>query len=953
MTEWTADKVRATFIEFFQANGHSFVPSSPTVPHDDPTLLFANAGMNQYKPIFQGTVDPASDFAKLTRACNSQKCIRAGGKHNDLDDVGKDVYHHTFFEMLGNWSFGEYFKKEAIGFSWKLLTEVFGLDPERLYVSYFEGSAKDGLPVDAEARQYWMDIGIPESRVLPFGSKENFWEMGEVGPCGPCSEIHYDRIGGRDAAALVNMDDPDVLEIWNLVFIQFNREADGNLRPLPHKHIDTGMGLERLVSVLQDKRSNYDTDVFMPLFAAVQGLTGARPYTGKVGAEDADGIDMAYRVIADHIRTLSFAIADGGVPSNDGRGYVLRRILRRGARYARRKFSVELGGFFGRLVDTVVEQMGGVFPEVAKNADLIKEILCEEEASFARTLDRGERLFEQTVSKMADGSTVIPGASVWRLYDTYGFPVDLTRIMAEEAGLRVDEDEFAREQERSRAVSKQRKGGAGGTGNVVLDVHAIADLNERGVPKTDDQPKYAERSVEARVLAVFDGTAFVGGEERSIATNPDDVPAVGIVLDRTNFYAEQGGQEYDTGSLVTADSEFTVENVQVYGGFVLHTGFLKYGTLRVGDTVDAQYDILRRQPIRNNHTATHVLNLALRKVLKSEEADQRGSLVAPDRLRLDFAYKAAVSADEVHAVEEMCNKAIKDNLRAYSREVPLSEARQIAGLRAVFGEVYPDPVRVVAIGVDVDEVLKTPHDARWAEFSIEFCGGTHVVATGELKHFVITEESSIARGIRRIVAVTGEEAMKAQLLYRSLAAEVATLPTLQGAQLDAELKRLSKELELATIGAYEKYQLRADLDAVRKTFAEADKAAKAQQLKQATEVVQAEIEQNPDQEAFVFRLPAAGKTVTQVATYVKGLNTKAAYFIAVDEATGRVAHQCVVPRALVARGLRASEWAAAVAAVVGGKCGGKDESAQGSGTDASKVDEAVRVAEEHVKAHLA
>ncbi|KAJ1795603.1 Alanine--tRNA ligase, partial [Coemansia sp. RSA 2598] len=324
---------------------------------------------------------------------------------------------------------------EAIGFAWELLTKVYGLNPERLYVTYFEGSQKDGLPVDNDAKQYWLDIGLPESRILPFGSKENFWEMGEVGPCGPCSEIHYDRIGGRDAAALVNMDDPDVLEIWNLVFMEFNREADGSLRSLPHKHIDTGMGLERLVSVLQDKRSNYDTDVFMPLFESIQKLTGARPYTGNVGAADTDGIDMAYRVIADHIRTLTFAIADGGVPSNEGRGYVLRRILRRGARYARRKFSVELGNFFARLVDTVVENMSGAFPEIKKSTEQIKAILCEEEESFARTLDRGERLFEQTVSKMGEGANVIPGASVWRLYDTYGFPVDLTRIMAEESGL--------------------------------------------------------------------------------------------------------------------------------------------------------------------------------------------------------------------------------------------------------------------------------------------------------------------------------------------------------------------------------------------------------------------------------------------------------------------------------------------------------------------------------------
>ncbi|KAJ2121232.1 Alanine--tRNA ligase [Coemansia sp. RSA 720] len=951
---WTAKKVRDTFIEFFQAEGHTFVPSSATVPHDDPTLLFTNAGMNQYKPIFQGTVDPASDFAKLTRACNSQKCIRAGGKHNDLDDVGKDVYHHTFFEMLGNWSFGDYFKKEAIEYSWKLLTQVYGLDPERLYVTYFEGNAKDGLPVDNDAKQYWLDLGLPESRVLPFGAKENFWEMGDVGPCGPCSEIHYDRIGGRDAAAMVNMDDPDVLEIWNLVFMEFNREADGKLRPLPHQHIDTGLGLERLVSVLQDKRSNYDTDVFMPLFEAIQQLTGARPYTGNVGADDVDGIDMAYRVVADHVRTLTFAIADGGVPSNEGRGYVLRRILRRGARYARRKFNVELGSFFARLLDTVVEQMGDMFPEIQKNTDLIKEILCEEEDSFARTLDRGERLFEQTVAKMPEGTSVIPGASVWRLYDTYGFPVDLTRIMAEEAGLRVDEDEFNREQERSRELSRKKKGGASGPGNVVLDVHSIAHLNKQGVPRTNDEPKYADRTTEARVLAVFTGKDFVAEQAQSIATNPDDVPVFGVLLDRTNFYAEQGGQEYDTGSLVTLDmaSEFTVENVQVYGGFVLHTGFLKYGSLKVGDVVEAQYDVLRRLPIRSNHSATHVLNFALRKVLQTDEADQKGSLVAPDRLRFDFSYKSTIKPEEIRDIEAMCNKIIGENLRVYAREVPLSDARQISGLRAVFGEVYPDPVRVVSVGADIDEVLKTPQDARWANYSIEFCGGTHVSGTADMKVFVIIEETSIAKGIRRIVAVTGEEALKAQLVHRSLAAEVKALHAMQGAQLDAEIKRLTKELDVAAIGVYEKYVLRQEYDGIRKAFMEAEKAAKALAAKRASEQVQQAIEQSPEQDAFVFRVDGGSKAVSQVARYVKDLKTKAVYFIGTDESGSRVAHQCVVGKELLPRGLKACEWADAVSQVVGGKKGGKDESAQGSGTEVAKIDEAIQAAKDFVKTRL-
>ncbi|KAI9500524.1 alanyl-tRNA synthetase [Coemansia spiralis] len=951
-TEWTAKNVRDTFIGFFQADGHAFVPSSSTIPHDDPTLLFANAGMNQYKPIFQGTVDPASDFAKLTRACNSQKCIRAGGKHNDLDDVGKDVYHHTFFEMLGNWSFGNYFKKEAIGFAWTLLTKVYKLNPDRLYVTYFGGNEKDGLPVDNDAKQYWLDIGIPEARVLPFGSKENFWEMGEVGPCGPCSEIHYDRIGDRDAAALVNMDDPDVLEIWNLVFMEFNREADGKLRSLPHKHIDTGLGLERLVSVLQNKRSNYDTDVFMPLFDAIQQLTGARPYTGNVGAEDTDGIDMAYRVIADHVRTLTFAIADGGVPSNEGRGYVLRRILRRGARYARRKFAVELGNFFARLVDTVVENMGDAFPEITKNTDLIKEILCEEEESFARTLDRGERLFEQTVSKMPENALVIPGASVWRLYDTYGFPVDLTRIMAEESGLRVNEAEFEQERQRSREISKQKKGGASGNTAVVLDVHAIAYLKEQNVPKTNDEPKYTARSVEAKVLAVYNGKSFVQEEAQSIATNPDDVPVAGVLLDCTNFYAEQGGQEYDTGSLLSTDlsSEFTVENVQVYGGYVLHTGFLKYGTIKVGDIVEAQYDVLRRLPIRSNHSATHVLNFALRKVLKDDETDQRGSLVASDKLRFDFSYKNAIKPEEVRDIEALCNKIINENLKVYGKEVPLAEASKIAGLRAVFGESYPDPVRVVSIGADVDEILKSPTDSRWANYSIEFCGGTHVGGTSDIKVFVIVEVSSIAKGIRRIVAVTGEEALKAQLLQRSLESEVKKLHSLEGAQLDQEIKRLTKELDTASIGVYEKHLLLKEFEEIRKRFAEADKAAKAKAVKLATEQVETLIEQNPDKDAFVVQLPVAGKAIAQVATFVKGLKNKAMYFIAIDG--DRVAHQCVVGKPLVERGLKANEWAEAVSKVVGGKKGGKEDAAQGSGTEVNKVGEAIAVAEEFIKTHL-
>ncbi|KAG9885363.1 alanyl-tRNA synthetase, partial [Aureobasidium melanogenum] len=441
--QWNAAKVRSTFIDYFvKKRDHTFVPSSSVVPHSDPTLLFANAGMNQYKSIFLGTVDPSSDFASLKRATNSQKCIRAGGKHNDLDDVGKDSYHHTFFEMLGNWSFGDYFKKEAIAWSWELLTKEFGLDPARMYVTYFEGDKAGGLEPDLEAKELWKAVGVPEDHILPGNMKDNFWEMGDQGPCGPCSEIHYDRIGGRNAAHLVNMDDPNVLEIWNNVFIQYNRESDKSLRPLPNKHVDTGMGFERLVSVLQDKSSNYDTDVFTPLFDRIQEITGVRKYEGKFGSEDADGIDTAYRVVADHVRLLTFAITDGGIPNNMGRGYVVRRVLRRGARYARKYLNTDIGDFFSKIVPTLVAQMGDMFPEIKKKEQDVKEILNEEELSFAKTLDRGEAMFEKYAQQCKDNNTKsLSGSDVWRLYDTYGFPVDLTQLMAEERGLTINEEE--------------------------------------------------------------------------------------------------------------------------------------------------------------------------------------------------------------------------------------------------------------------------------------------------------------------------------------------------------------------------------------------------------------------------------------------------------------------------------------------------------------------------------
>lgn len=679
-------------------------------------------GMNQYKPLFLGTADTNSKLGQLKRAVNSQKCIRAGGKHNDLDDVGKDSYHHTFFEMLGNWSFGDYFKKEATALSWDLLTRVYGLPKDRLYVTYFEGDAKQGLEPDLEAKELWLALGVAEDHILPGNADDNFWEMGAVGPCGPCSEIHFDRIGGRNAAHLVNQDDPNVLEIWNNVFMAYNRENDGSLKVLPAQHIDTGLGFERLVSCLQNVDSNYDTDVFQPLFEKIQELTGARPYTRKLGADDTDGIDTAYRVLADHVRTLTFAICDGGVPSNIGRGYVLRRILRRGARYASSKFGVKIGTFFSSLFPTVVKELGPFFPELnGKDADL-KEILDEEEESFARTLYRGEALFNTYATKAAEtGSKVLNGIDVWRLYDTFGFPGDLTRLMAEERGLTIDEEAFEKAKHESWEASK-----AGGKSKsketVKLDVHDLHALeNNDAIPKTDDSAKFNLGNSTGTIKGIYQASKFYDNTQD---LSSSDSNLFGVLLDKTNFYAESGGQEYDTGSLtIDGKSDFEVVDVQSFSGYVLHVGFLKEGSLKVGDEVICTYNEDRRWPLRNNHTATHILNFCLREVL-GDHIDQKGSLVAPTKLRFDFSHKAAIAVPDLEKIENMCNEWVKRAVKVYSAELALKDAQKIPGLRAVFGETYPDPVRVVTLEFSLDEITSDIENPKWRSTSVEFCGGT-------------------------------------------------------------------------------------------------------------------------------------------------------------------------------------------------------------------------------------
>ena len=797
--------------------------------------------------------------------------------------------------MLGNWSFGDYFKKEAIQYSWELLTKVYGLEPDRLYVTYFEGNKAGRLEPDLEARDVWKSVGVADDHILTGNMKDNFWEMGDQGPCGPCSEIHYDRIGGRNAAHLVNQDDPNVLEIWNNVFIEYNREPDRSLRSLPSKHVDTGLGYERLVSVLQNKMSNYDTDVFTPLFKTIQEVTGAREYRGKFGNEDSDGIDTAYRVVADHVRTLVFAISDGAAPNNEGRGYVVRRVLRRGARYARKYFNSDIGSFFSQVVPTLIKQMGDMFPEIKRKESDVIEILNEEEESFAKTLDRGEKQFENYAQQAKQKlSKKLHGADVWRLYDTFGFPVDLTRLMAEERALEIDDAEFEEARLKAKEASKGAKKTAADL--VKLDVHDINTLsNMSSVTKTDDSAKFGRGNITSKIQTVYHGKEFLESTK-----DVKEGEQLGLIVDRTNFYAEQGGQENDTGKIIIDGvAELEVTNVQVYAGYVLHTGFMKYGSLSVGDEVICEYDELRRWPIRNNHTGTHILNFALREVL-GDGIDQRGSLVAPEKLRFDFSHKSGVSDSELEKIEDISTKYIRQNCVVYSKDVALATAREIEGVRAIFGETYPDPVRVVSVGVDVEDLLKNVRDPRWKKVSVEFCGGTHVQKTGDIKDLVIIEESGIAKGIRRIIAVTGEDAHEVQRIAEDFSFRLSQLEKMpHGPLKEQEVKTTSTDLNQLAISATTKSKFRERFNKIVKQQLDEQKAQLKAEAKKAVDAVTEYFARpaNKDKKTFVAKLSisANAKAVGEVLNYVKSKSKdKSVYLFAADVHEGKVIHGCHV-----------------------------------------------------------
>ncbi len=688
-----SDEIRQSFLDFFARHGHRIVPSAPVIPHGDPTLLFTNAGMNQFKDVFLG-----AGKREYVRAADTQKCIRVSGKHNDLEEVGRDTYHHTFFEMLGNWSFGDYYKKEAIGWAWELLTGVWGLDRTRLFATVYE--------TDDEAATLWRsETDIDPSHILRFGKKDNFWEMGDTGPCGPCSEIHIDLTPDRSGGPLVNAGDARVMEIWNLVFIQNNRNADGSLQDLPAKHVDTGMGFERICAVLQGKTSNYDTDVFLPIIEAISRATG-RPYTAE-----ADRIAM--RVIADHIRMLSFAIADGALPGNDGRGYVLRRILRRASRFGRNLGMHE--PFIFSIADAVVDHMGHVFPELPGMRAHIKKTIRAEEESFNATLDRGIEIFDAVVERIGH-STVFPGTDAFRLYDTYGFPLDLTQLMAEERGLKVDVGEFTElmEEQRTRA----RDAGKVETAQIASAITArISDL------PPSDFVGYRIMETDATVRRLLEGKY--------------------VCLDRTPFYVESGGQVDDFG--IIEGEQFTAEvidSLKVDNRIIHEVRFLRGSPSAVREgPVHARIDVERRLAIQRNHSATHLVHEALRRVL-GPHAHQQGSLVAPDRLRFDFPHFGKITPEELRAIEEMVNEKIHDDIAVETEvDLPIEKARKIPNVKMFFGDKYGDTVRVVVI------------DER---FSVEFCGGTHVARTQDIGLFKIVAESSIASGVRRIEAVTGD-----------------------------------------------------------------------------------------------------------------------------------------------------------------------------------------------------
>ncbi|HEY5653213.1 MAG TPA: alanine--tRNA ligase [Pontiella sp.] len=933
----TSKEIRQSFFDFFESKQHTIVKSSSLLP-DAPNLLFTNAGMNQFVPIFLGQTNCPYNPG---RAADTQKCIRAGGKHNDLEDVGADTYHHTFFEMLGNWSFGDYFKEEAIDWAWELLTKVWGFPIERLYATYFGGDEKS--EADLEAKELWLRY-LPEERVVPGNRKDNFWMMGDTGPCGPCSEIHMDLTPNGDCGpGMVNADSADCIEIWNLVFIQFNANPDGSFVPLPAQHVDTGMGFERACSIIQCTSnftdfsgviSNYETDVFTPIFKALEEMSGK-----KYGSAMTDPVDIAFRVIADHIRCLAFSIADGIMPSSDGRGYVLRRILRRAVRTGR-----TLGfkdPFFYKLTETVAACYGDTFPELRENKERIKKTLKAEEDSFNRTLDRGITLFENEAFEHAlreatskegiemftrsasyfgqrpdeveivhyefskDGKLIgtcsseelsagawkkivssatpaISGEDAFKLYDTFGFPLDLTQVMARERGLTVDAEGFEKlmneQRERARADHASKK-------SVVL-----AEGGELNAEPTE----------------------FVGYEVSSCEVEVLDVIENGtVILKASPFYPESGGQEGDQGTLTAEGVEFKVYDTQKSPeGIILHTGEILSGEIKKGDTLTATVCDFRRNKIRKNHTSTHLLNQALRQVVDSS-IKQAGSLVAPDYLRFDFNHFEAVKPDQLREIEVLVNLEIMKNTTLQTEEMALEDVQKSGDIQAVFDDKYGKTVRVVSVG----------------NFSKELCGGTHVAATGEIGQFRIVSESSVASGIRRIEAVTGMDAFEWSADEHDLLTGISQGMSCKPSVLPDRIKALNEQVKAA------------------------EKQLKEVRMKAALHGIEALLKkvEHITLTDRVDNMPLLAATAGEVPMdalreLMDRLRQKleSGVIILGSHADGKACFMCSVSKDLIDEGIHAGKLIGAVAKLAGGGGGGKPDKAQAGGKDGSKVGDAIK-----------
>ncbi|HRZ42007.1 MAG TPA: alanine--tRNA ligase [Bacteroidales bacterium] len=870
----TSNEIRQHFMSFFESKGHRIVPSAPMVIKDDPTLMFTNAGMNQFKDIFLGNREATS-----LRIANTQKCLRVSGKHNDLEEVGHDTYHHTMFEMLGNWSFGDYFKEEAIAWAWELLTGKLGINPELLYATVFEGDNEHGLQADDEARAYWRKY-LPESRILNGSKKDNFWEMGDSGPCGPCSEIHIDLRPEAErmqipGSSLVNHDHPQVIEIWNLVFIQYNRLANGSLVPLPNKHVDTGMGFERLCRVLQQKTSNYDTDIFQPVIQHTAKLCEK-----SYGREEKT--DIAFRVVADHLRAVAFSIADGQLPSNVKAGYVIRRILRRAIRYGYTYLGFR-EPFINRLVPVLAGQMGSTFPELESQQDFIMKVIAEEELSFLRTLETGIHYLDQIIGKMKEsGISGLDGKTAFTLYDTYGFPVDLTALILSENGLSLDHDAFLSEMEAQKNRSRD-------AAKVETDDWVVVTPDEG----TTEFVGYDETELLVKIYRY-----------RKVVTK--DKTLYQLVFDKTPFYAESGGQVGDSGAIMdTLSGELIpVISTRIENRLIMH--LTEKVPANPASVFRASVNVDARKATARNHSATHLLHYALRKVL-GHHVEQKGSLVHPDYFRFDFSHFRKMTQEELSAVESIVNDLIMQCIhRDEMRHMPLSEAK-FMGAMSLFGEKYGEDVRVIRFGE-----------------SIELCGGTHVAATGEIGPFRIVSEGAIAAGIRRIEAITGHRAI--EWINRQI-------ESLQSAR---ELLKNPKDLSQAIGQLLEK---NAALESELETFAK-EKARKNLEnlIRNAQLVNQVRFVEGGDQispaelKDLAFSIRASEKNLVMVFPMVSDGKASLSVFVS--------------PDITAEKGISASALIKEISPLIQGGGGGQDFFASAGGKNPAGLPEAVRIIRE-------